>query len=33
MPALLIRTSPTRITESSKATHIRYRVLTVDGTG
>ena len=24
---------PRRITESSKATHLRYRVLTVDGTG
>jgi len=28
-----IRLQPTRITESSKATHLRYRVLTVDGTG
>ena len=27
------RLQPTRITESSKATHLRYRVLTVDGTG
>lgn len=28
-----IRLQPTRTTESSKATHLRYRVLTVDGTG
>ena len=28
-----IRLQPTRITESSRATHLRYRVLTVDGTG
>jgi dihydrofolate reductase len=28
-----IHLQPTRITESSKATHLRYRVLTVDGTG
>jgi hypothetical protein len=28
-----IRLQPTRFTESSKATHLRYRVLTVDGTG
>ena len=28
-----IRLQPTRITESSKGTHLRYRVLTVDGTG
>jgi dihydrofolate reductase len=28
-----IRLQPTRITESSKATHLRYRVLTVEGTG
>jgi hypothetical protein len=28
-----IRLQSTRITESSKATHLRYRVLTVDGTG
>jgi riboflavin biosynthesis pyrimidine reductase len=28
-----IRLQPTRITESSKATHLRYRVQTVDGTG
>lgn len=28
-----IRLQPTRSTESSKATHLRYRVLTVDGTG
>jgi hypothetical protein len=28
-----IRLQPTRITESRKATHHRYRVLTVDGTG
>ena len=27
------RLQPTRITENSKATHLRYRVLTVDGTG
>jgi hypothetical protein len=28
-----IRLQPTRSTESSKATHPRYRVLMVDGTG
>jgi len=28
-----IRLKPTGTTENSKATHLRYRVLTVDGTG